>query len=205
MTAVGVFARRPATGVSGAAAAEDRAGAGIRADLAGRRAGDTRGLPRQGGRGDLHLHLVHRHLPVLTPMMSFVQDQLGTISAPRSPSYRSPSIRSATRPRCSRSTRRRSAPISPGWSFLTGAPGGDPGRSAPLRGIRVEGPERRRRAHLPHVDRRSARHPPRAISRSALRSRGIPPRSREPAQRTMMRMMDAFVGLVARAAGARAN
>ena len=49
-----------ATHLARTAAAEDRAGAGIHADLAGRRAGHTRGFPRQGGRRDLHLHHVHR-------------------------------------------------------------------------------------------------------------------------------------------------
>ena len=38
--------------------------------------------------------------PVLTPMMSFVQDQLGPTSARRSHSSPSPSTPSATRPKC---------------------------------------------------------------------------------------------------------
>ena len=50
-----------------AAAAEDRAGAGVRADLARRRAGHARGLPRQGGRRDLHSYPVHGDLPRADP------------------------------------------------------------------------------------------------------------------------------------------
>ena len=49
--------------------------------------------------------------PVLTPMMSFIQDQLGRTSVPRSHLFPLPSIPSGTRLKCSRSTRRRSVPI----------------------------------------------------------------------------------------------
>src|SRR4029077_10671720 len=63
---------------------------------------------------------------------------------------------------------------------------------------RVEDRRRRRGAHVSHVDRRFARHPSRAISRSALRPRGISARSLEPSKRITMRIMNALVGLVSR-------
>ena len=47
----------------GAAVADHRGGARVRADLTGRRGGHARVPARQSRRGDVHLHLVPRHLP----------------------------------------------------------------------------------------------------------------------------------------------
>jgi cytochrome oxidase Cu insertion factor (SCO1/SenC/PrrC family) len=51
--------------------------------------------------------------PVLTPMMSFVQDRLGADFGSRSPSFPSPSTPSATARKCCGNMARHSAPISP--------------------------------------------------------------------------------------------
>ena len=111
--------------------------------------------------------------PVLTPMMSFVQDQLGSdfgakiafVSITVDPERDTPEV-------LKEYAQAFGANLA-GWSFLDRRPGGDPGRDAPLRRVCVEDRERRRGAHVSHLDRRSARHPPRAISRSALRPGGI--------------------------------
>ena len=140
------------------AAAEDRAGAGIRADLAGRRAGDARRLPRQGGGGDLHLHAVHRHLPGAdADDVVRAGSARAPISARRSPSFRSPSIPERDTPEVLKEYAQAFGANLAGWSFLTGSPGGDPRRGAPLRRIRGE-------------DRRTAVSITRSSPRSSIRA-----------------------------------
>ena len=58
-------------------------------------------LSRQGRRRRLHLYLLHRRLPDADRPYGQRAGEAGFVrSAPRSPSFRSPSTRSATRPRC---------------------------------------------------------------------------------------------------------
>ena len=111
--------------------------------------------------------------PVLTPMMSFVQDQLGRdfgakiafVSITVDPERDTPEV-------LKEYAQAFGANLA-GWSFLTGAPAAIRDVTRRYGVYRVEDRERRRGAHVSHLDRRSARHPARAISRSALRPRGI--------------------------------
>ena len=111
--------------------------------------------------------------PVLTPMMSFVQDQLGSdfgakiafVSITVDPERDTPQV-------LKEYAQAFGANLA-GWSFLTGAPAAIQDVARRYGVYASKAAERRRGAHVPHVDRRSARHPPRAISRSALRPRGI--------------------------------
>ena len=108
--------------------------------------------------------------PVLTPMMSFVQDQLGAdfgakiafVSITVDPERDTTDV-------LKEYAQAFGANLA-GWSFLTGTPYGYSGRDTPLWRIRVEVRERRRGPHVSYVDCRSARHPAGAISGRAFRS-----------------------------------
>ena len=118
--------------------------------------------------------------PVLTPMMSFVQDQLGRdfgakiafVSITVDPERDTPEV-------LKEYAQAFGANLA-GWSFLTGAPDGIRDVTRRYGVFASKTAERRRRPHVPHLDHRSARHPARAISRSALRPGGVPARSLEP-------------------------
>ena len=112
--------------------------------------------------------------PVLTPMMSFVQDRLGRdfgekiafVSVTVDPERDTPEVL--------KDYAQAFGANPAGWFFVTGAPDGYPRRDSPLRRVRDQGRERQRGPHLSHLDHRPARDSARAVSRGAFRSRGIP-------------------------------
>ena len=136
--------------------------------------------------------------PVLTPMMSFVQDRLGRdfgdkiafVSVTVDPERDTPEV-------LKEYAQAFGANLA-GWFFVTGPPDVHSRCDAPLRRVRGQGRERQRGPHVSHLDNRPARDPARAISRRAFRPRGIPARSAEPRKRAMMRILNPLVGLVSR-------
>ena len=137
--------------------------------------------------------------PVLTPMMSFVQDRLGAdfgskiafVSITVDPERDTPEV-------LKEYAQAFGANLA-GWCFLTGSPSAIRGRHAPLRRVRGEG---RRTAMwtTPSSPRSSigAAFCASSISECAS-TRGVPARSLEPRERiAMMRIVSALVGLVAR-------
>ena len=97
--------------------------------------------------------------PVLTPMMSFVQDQLGPnfgtkivfVSITVDPERDTPQV-------LKEYAQAFGANLA-GWAFLTGTPGRHSGRHASLWCVCVEDRERRCGPHVSYIHRRSARNP----------------------------------------------
>ena len=113
--------------------------------------------------------------PVLTPMMSFVQDQLGPnfgtrivfVSITVDPERDTPEV-------LKEYAQAFGANLA-GWAFLTGNSGRHSGGHASLRCVRVEDRERRRGAHVSYIHRGSAWNPASPVCRSALRPGRVPP------------------------------